>query len=85
MTDNAADGQAIYGRIYRNGNPIGTERSLDANTTTDYSEDIDGWSIGDYCQLYLKRDGGLAGASVSNFRIYSDKPTTELVTTDTAI
>lgn len=85
MTDDASDGQAIYGRIYRNGEPIGIERSLDANTTTEYTENIDGWSMGDYCQVYLKRDSGLAGASVSNFRIYASKPTTELVTTDTAI
>lgn len=85
MTDNAADGIAIIGRIYRNGSAVGTERTLDAATTTEYSEDISGWVNGDYCQVYLKRDAGLAGASVSNFRIYATKPTTELVTTDTAI
>lgn len=77
-----AAGEA-FGRIYRNGSPVGTERSTflgDPGVT--YSEDIAGWSEGDLCQLYCKNDPGGGGNTVKarNFRLYSDVYYDETVT-----
>ena len=40
------------GKVYKNGTPIGTERTAGVYTT--FSEDISGWSAGDLIQLYYK-------------------------------
>jgi len=64
-----ADG---YGRIYRNGVAVGTERNVSTSPAyTEYSEDISGWSEGDLCQLYVHDTAG-NGCISKNFRIYSD-------------
>ena len=61
-----------YGRIYRNGVAVGTERNVSTSPTyTEYSEDISGWSEGDLCQLYVHDTAG-NGCISKNFRIYSD-------------
>jgi hypothetical protein len=61
-----------YGRIYRNGSAVGTERTQTAGTTyTEYSEDISGWSAGDKVQLYIKQQGS-ATVTAKDFRLYSD-------------
>ena len=56
-------GDTIYGRIYRNGSPVGTERSTNSTIFVAYAEDISGWSPGDAVQVYVKRvgTGGSAG------------------------
>ena len=65
-------GLTAYGRIYRNGSPIGTERSNSDGTDITFSEDTTGWEEGDLIQLYHHHTGGTGseGASVRNFRVY---------------
>jgi len=59
-----------YGRIYRNGVAVGTERSTTSDTYVTFSEDISGWSPGDLCQLYIKQASN-PNADWRNFRLYS--------------
>ena len=80
FTLTAGGGANIYGKIYRNGSPVGQQRLTQFGNTTEWSEDIGGWSVGDYCQLYSYTEGS---GSVSNFRIYSTYPSFEYITTDT--
>lgn len=58
-----------YGRIYRNGAGVGTERSENAGNWTTFSEDIAGWAVNDLCQLYAYAAAATA-ANVRNFRLY---------------
>lgn len=63
--------QTAYGKIYRNGGAVGTERTTtDTSNFTNYSEDISGWSAGDQIQLYTKDNGSPTGAICRNFRVY---------------
>ena len=64
-----------YAKIYRNGDPIGTERASNSETYTTYPEDIAGWAYGDYIQLYYRQSGGTGaeGVKVRNFRLYYDQ------------
>ena len=41
-------------RVYRNGSPVGIERTLTGTYQT-YSEDIGNWSAGDLCQIYARK------------------------------
>lgn len=66
----------VYGRIYRNGVAVGTEQSLGTSSTTEFSEDISGWSEQDEIQLYCKTT---LTNYVSNFRVYADTVTNETV------
>jgi len=67
-------GQTAYGKIYRNGAAVGTERTTtDTSNYATFSEDIAGWSAGDNIQLYLYDNGGPSGALCRNFRIYYDR------------
>lgn len=83
LTHNDRD---IYGKIYRNGVYVGSsEHGVGSVTTTEFSEDISGWAIGDLCQIYTRVSPSAgSGNTVSNFRIYSSTVTVETVTTDTA-
>ena len=58
-----------YGQIYRNGTPVGTERSTTSTTYVTFSEGITGWSHGDLIQLYLKCSGGTIQAYSTNFLV----------------
>jgi len=51
----AAGGATAYGRIYKNGAAVGTERSTASSTYQTYSEDISGLVSGDLVQLYIKK------------------------------
>lgn len=62
---------SAYGKIYINGNAIGTERSTTSTSYATFSEDFY-LSAGDRVQLYEKDTNGY-GAYVKNFRIYFDK------------
>lgn len=73
-------GDEAYAMVYRNGSPVGTERSGGVTYAT-FSEDISGWSAGDLCQLYVKKAGG-ATAYVQNFRIYVSNSSDYEVLTD---
>lgn len=76
----------IQGKIYRNGVAVGTLRSLggiNLPNTEEYSEDISGWSIGDECQLYIRRVSSIGlTSSCSNFRLYAAIPNVETVVYD---
>ncbi len=50
----ASSSYTAYGRIYRNGVAVGTERSTTSTSFVNYSEDISGWSSGDLIQVYTK-------------------------------
>ena len=43
-----------YGRIYKNGAPVGTEQSTDEETAATFSEDFSGWKKDDLIQIYGK-------------------------------
>lgn len=62
----------VYGRIYKNGVAIGTERSTGSTSYVNYSEDLSGFSAGDLVQLYVKKSG-ITPVYVQNFRIHADK------------
>ena len=59
-----------YGRIYKNGSPVGTERSKTKGKWETYSEDFSGIAKGDLIQLYAKTEDDIHPAKVRNFRIY---------------
>lgn len=71
----------VYGRIYRNGAPLGAIQSDVTGTYTLKTEDItQDWAPGDMCELYL--NGGGVGAYAINFRIsYDDAPTVVVAST----
>ncbi len=54
-------------KIYRNGSPVGTERTQGAGPV-EYSEDIAGWSAGDLVQVY-GYDYTAVGVDVSLLRL----------------
>lgn len=68
-------GNSTFGRIYRNGVAVGTERECTTSSQTEYSEDISGWNAQDEVQIYCRRDS--VDGSLRNFRIYADQVTTE--------
>ena len=61
---------AAYGRIYKNGVALGTERINSNVTYITYTEDLE-FKVGDLIQLYAKATS-LYQANVRNFRIYAD-------------
>ena len=68
--DIKADGASTaYGRIYKNGSAVGTERSTMLTGDDPYSEDISSIVSGDLIQIYCKQSGG-TNAYVNDFRIY---------------
>lgn len=60
-----------FGKIYVNGNAVGTERAFDSSST-EYTENI---SVNktDLVQIYINHGGGTGGSNVTNFRLYYDK------------
>jgi len=67
------DANNAYGRVYRNGVAVGTERSNSSDTYIEYSEDIGGWSPGDLIQIYAKVNVNYY-AYVKDFLIYTAAP-----------
>jgi len=63
-----------YGRVYKNGSPVGIERSNATINWTTFSEDIGGWEESDLVQLYYRQQGGTGVETVitRNFRLYYD-------------
>lgn len=71
------DPELAYGKIYKNGEPIGTEQSCYSDWTT-FSEDIDFGSLGpnDTIELWGKcLESATRWVKVRNFRIYYDNDT----------
>lgn len=60
-----------YGKIYRNGSPVGIERTNNTESYVEFSEDIVGWTDGDLVQVYIKGTGGNL-ALVQNLKLYGD-------------
>lgn len=60
----------VYGRIYRNGVAVGTERTTSSTTYTTYSQDISGWSEGDLIQLFTYSGAMGVQPYVKNFQVY---------------
>lgn len=79
----------VYGRIYRNGSAVGTERTVPdvaSDVYSTFTEDISGWAVGDLCQLYVKSDTSTSVVGkVKNFRLSASIPTVETMVTDTAL
>lgn len=61
-------GGTAYGRIYKNGSAVGTERSAGSTSYTTYSENIGSLSAGDLLQLYVRYTGSTSGFA-RNFRL----------------
>lgn len=61
-----------YARIYRDGSPVGTERSVQGAYAT-FQEEISGWVNGSYLQLYVKTSDTDTAAHVKDFRILCTK------------
>lgn len=57
----------VYGKIYRNGSAVGTERTTASETYVTYSEDIAGWGAGNTIELWVKADTDTA--YIMNFRV----------------
>jgi hypothetical protein len=62
-----------YGRIYKNGVAVGTQRSTTSTTYVTFSEDLAGFSAGDLVQLYGKQQSASYICFVRNFRLKANK------------
>ena len=83
IRSHSVGGSQVF-RIYRNGGAVGTQRTASASWVT-WSEDIAGWSVGDTCELWGRKDVGGGGANVwfRRLRLYSDTPfSSERITTN---
>lgn len=67
---NTVFGGTQYGRIYKNGVAVGTERSVGGTTTTTFSENIT-VAVGDLIQLYSKYAGS-SGGQLYDFKFKSN-------------
>jgi len=68
-----------YGKIYKNGVAIGTERTTTSSTPVSFTEDFSGILVGDLIQLYIYNSGG--GTSYSSSLQYKvSNPMMETVT-----
>jgi len=66
------DGHWVYGRIYYNGQPIGTERSTDLVAPTEFSEDFtfNDLKSNDTLEVWGRSLAGTTTTYVTNFRIF---------------
>ena len=64
------EGIRVRGRIYRNGTPIGTERSTTSLEWFDWTEDIHGWESGDFVQIYARSPSSAHQVEVKNLRLF---------------
>lgn len=64
-----------YGRIYRNGAAIGTERVTDEELGEEFSEDFTGldWEAGDLIQIYAYIQSGIGHVTVSDMQFCYDR------------
>ena len=61
----------VYGKIYKNGIPIGTEQSDGTGVYATKTEDINigNWMVGDTIELWVKYNAFPASVYVKNFRL----------------
>lgn len=69
-----SSGKMVFGKLYKNDNPIGIERSTDSTSFQTFSEDFSGLVTDDLIQLYLKNEVTVGThAKGANFRFcYSE-------------
>jgi len=68
----SSDGATVYGRIYKNGTALGTERSTTSTTYVTYTEDLE-FDGDDLIQVYAKTASAGGGtADIRNFRVKFD-------------
>lgn len=60
---------SVYGRVYRNGSAVGTERSTTSTSGDTYTQDISGWSAGDRLQVYGRTLDYSVHVGVSELRV----------------
>lgn len=58
-----------YAKIYKNGTPIGTQRTTGGSGVT-FTEDFASWAVDDLIQIYAYTDDAGEPAVVTNFRFY---------------
>lgn len=58
-----------YGIIYRNGAPIGTQRSTTSTELVTFTEDIGGWEAGDTVDFYYRGSASSTSMQMTNMRI----------------
>jgi len=68
------DGNTCYGKIYKNGSPVGTERSNTSSSYVEYTEDIT-VAVGDVISIYCKISDGGSNYFVKDLEIRTDAPT----------
>ena len=64
-------GDYTFGRIYKNGVAIGTERGATNSSFSTFSEDFTGFVINDLIQIYCYKNSAGNG-TIQNFRFYYD-------------
>lgn len=69
-----------YGRIYKNGNALGTERSNTSSAGVWYEEDLSGLQAGDLLQLYTKQSTSAGQVCVKDFSLSITDPLKNIVT-----
>lgn len=67
-------GAGVFGKIYRNGSAVGTERTVAASSGAHFSEDISGWSAGDLVQLYVHDGNGGNSCDGGALQLFSAVP-----------
>ena len=71
--NNAVAGTTVITQIWKNGAPIGVERSSDTGEVWQtYSEDFTGFLSGNLIQIYAKTTDGAVACLVRNMRFYYD-------------
>lgn len=68
-----------YGKIYKNGVALGSQRSTLGATYTTYSEDLSDWQEGDTIELWAYHNAGSGNGNVKEFRVYCDYDTISIV------
>jgi len=78
LKENFGSGVVAYGKIYLNGSPIGTERSV-SDAETEFSEDFtNDFTVDDLIQIYAYTNNTDQDARIENMRIYYDYGPTKL-------
>ncbi|MBC2722351.1 hypothetical protein [Desulfosporosinus sp.] len=64
---------AAYGRVYRNGTPVGIERYAKDVTRLTFTEDIPAWSPGDEIGVFVKSTDGANRAYCDRLEVLVDR------------
>ena len=66
----AQAGTWVFGIILRNGIGVGTLRQTNHNFWVTFTEDIGGWSVGDFVQLYARTGNPTIHCEIRNLRLF---------------